>query len=642
MTANFKLSLPTDIPWTRRCVSPDMLALKPCSGDRPLRWRSSIAVFEYEPAEEDQNFPNTTISYLKITCSITGYQEDPKEIGLNYKGLHNYWKDRPGIDNYVNALQKYYACYGAVLEVVVCSEHAGLAELQPYFLDFEPKKRELYEAATDTRERQSRSAEALNLTKSAGNTQSLEIYDIDMGGGGQSQQGSFAGTGGGYSVQYPNGQWGTKRINADESMSSRSWDVGEEKRNTFSYTTQVSQLYHQLDSYHLGTNRALFFLLPRPHTLETEHTFVNGLRNIEGVQEFFLIVARPKDAGPFCVEAHLETGHIGKVPRTETEQLAGTTRVVFWQGQYAARPRGDDDETTVYDDADRFWNVSDDYPGYQIVNAVLTLGTPNIRDNKGGANLIDDNPHISAQTADFVKVSGKVHSGFANYWPGEDRWQEITYPFTVEITIANFGPVEHSDDTLFITARNLCCCPMRFDTNGGVVYERPMKDRVAAPLPGMGGGMSIASANRFRTEFKNAILDGSNDPRFRYDTPIRLHETDFAARALAIAVRNVENVKLRDLAGLPEAIRRKLAPLRQDLHMGALLSMPFEMQRDLFGLDFEETLQLRRAISGIDHRPEDIRRSWLTEQQIAYLYARADGQPGRGAASGGEDDAAAV
>ena len=32
--------------------------------------------------------------------------------------------------------------------------------------------------------------------------------------------------------------------------------------------TRLMQMYHQLDSYHLGTNRAIFFMLPRPHIVQ--------------------------------------------------------------------------------------------------------------------------------------------------------------------------------------------------------------------------------------------------------------------------------------------------------------------------------------------------------------------------------------
>ena len=156
--SNFKLSLPTDIPWVRKCVSTDMLERNLCADKAPPRWRSSIAVFEYEPEAENQTYDGMVITYLKVSCTITGYQEHAKEIGLDRKGVRSYWEHSPAIENYLNVLEAYYPCYGAVLEVAVGPENEKETALDdyPYFLDFEPKKRELYELVTDTGETMSR------------------------------------------------------------------------------------------------------------------------------------------------------------------------------------------------------------------------------------------------------------------------------------------------------------------------------------------------------------------------------------------------------------------------------------------------------------------------------------------------------
>jgi hypothetical protein len=103
MTTSFKLNLPTDIQWKRKCVS-DAVSW--------YRWRSPIAVFEYEPKEENQTYEGMRISYLKVSNTITGYQENPKEIGVDRRGTRSYWADQPGIDNYLNTLEAYYPCYG--------------------------------------------------------------------------------------------------------------------------------------------------------------------------------------------------------------------------------------------------------------------------------------------------------------------------------------------------------------------------------------------------------------------------------------------------------------------------------------------------------------------------------------------------
>src|SRR6267154_903105 len=325
--SNFKLNLPTDIPWERICVTEDMIDPKLCDDRLPAKWQTSLAVFKYRPEEENQLYPKYTITYLKVTATITGYQPLDKEIQgtINWHGVNI--ATIPGLSDLLNS---YNPCHGAILQVVVGPhgnrDNIALADY-PFFLDFEPKKRELYELATDTKEKQSRSIESLNLTKSTGTTQSTEILDVDMGGGGFGMQSTYAGTGGGFNYTAPNGQWGTKRLNAEEGMASRSSDVGQEKRETFSFSTQISQMYHLLDSYHLGTNRVVFFIQPRPHTLEEPSGFVRGPRPVDGIQEFFLIVAQPKRQEDFCVSLRLDTSHLTKTPIMDFERKSETTSI---------------------------------------------------------------------------------------------------------------------------------------------------------------------------------------------------------------------------------------------------------------------------------------------------------------------------
>jgi hypothetical protein len=325
--SNFKLSLPTDIPWERICVTEDMIDRAICDARLPPKWQTSLAVFKFRPDDLDQLYPNYWITYLKITATITGYQPVDKEIQgkINWDGVNV--ATIPGLTELLNS---YNPCHGAILQVMVGpTDDARSVELDdyPFFMDFEPKKREMYELATDTKEKQSRSIEAVNVTKSAGNTQSMEVFDIDMGGGGFGAQGSYAGTGGGFSYTAPNGQWGTKRMNAEEGMTSRSTDSGTEKRETFSFSTQISQMYHLLDSYHLGTNRAIFFVQPRPHTLEEPSGFVRGPRPVEGMQEFFMVVALPRAQRDFCVAVRLDTSHLTTIPIMDYDRKSVSTSI---------------------------------------------------------------------------------------------------------------------------------------------------------------------------------------------------------------------------------------------------------------------------------------------------------------------------
>jgi len=90
MTTAFKLSLPTDIPWERVCVTEDMLDRVVCDVELPPKWQSSIAVFKYVPADEYQSLPPYKITYLKVTVTITGYQPLDDEIQgtINWDGVN--------------------------------------------------------------------------------------------------------------------------------------------------------------------------------------------------------------------------------------------------------------------------------------------------------------------------------------------------------------------------------------------------------------------------------------------------------------------------------------------------------------------------------------------------------------------------
>jgi hypothetical protein len=77
-----------------------------------------------------------------------------------------------------------------------------------------------------------------------------------------------------------------------EDSSKTHTETSRDLRETRGTETEINQLYNLLSSYHIGTNRALFLMLPRPHTMQPtdRRTFVRGLRIIEGIQDFFLVI----------------------------------------------------------------------------------------------------------------------------------------------------------------------------------------------------------------------------------------------------------------------------------------------------------------------------------------------------------------
>jgi hypothetical protein len=471
--SNFKLSLPTDIPWERICVTEDMMDRRICDERLPAKWQTSLAVFKYRPDEANQLYPNYWITYLKVTATITGYQPLDKEIQgkINWNGVNI--ATIPGLTDLLNS---YNPCHGAILQVIVGPterhEDAPLAEY-PFFLDFEPKKRELYELATDTKEKQSRSIESVNVTKSAGTTQSMEVFDIDMGGGGGGGQVTVFGTGGGFNYNAPHGQWGTKRMNAEEGLSARTTEVGDEKRETFSFTSQISQMYHQLDSYHLGTNRAVFFIQPRPHTLEEPSGFVRGPRPVEGIQEFFLIVAQPREYEDFCVAVRLDTSHLTRIPIMDYERKSVSTSIATANAPVATE-HDIPAENIVGARACFLWecwdvhyqcyrteardNVTFDAPtGYRIesYNDLIneaTHGSTSVVVTPNGATLninVEAHGHICYEGSEVcVDCPDTIQE-----WAGHARRQ-------VQVNLVSTTPTKKvgEQEVLMVTTRGLCCC----------------------------------------------------------------------------------------------------------------------------------------------------------------------------------------
>lgn len=179
-------------------------------------------------------------------------------------------------------------------------------ENYPHIIDFEPKRRDLYQAATEAGEVLTGSRSALSTTKALTHTESTEnSVSFDAGVKAVVPIPEFP-IGVDASVK-------TKQTNkeTDQDQWTVQTDASRERRETQGTTTQLSQMYNLLTGYHAGTNRASFLSLARPHVLQPTdfRTFIQGLRAIEGMQDYFFIVSRPKEIEGLCIEASLETGN---------------------------------------------------------------------------------------------------------------------------------------------------------------------------------------------------------------------------------------------------------------------------------------------------------------------------------------------
>jgi hypothetical protein len=303
------LTPPQDITWTRLAFSRDMIDTN--FGDLAFspKWRSSLAVYFYIVPEEEtaDAYLNSRIVYLKLTCSITGW--NPSE------GLHAVKKEAEEADQ-LDDLQRslwdvitssgwvstYWPCWGAIMQIAVYPRNPdGVApDDYPYILDFEPKKRELFESVTEGSEVLSGTTDATSITKG-----STSVRSTEYGGGGSFGIGSI-----GASASF-------SKTKSDTTIDQKTTDTSREARETLSRTTTSSQMYQLFNGYHLGTNRAVFVVQPRPHTVtssdQIEGSLINGERKLEGLQDVFLVVHMPRSLDGFCIQAGLDTGHLATV-----------------------------------------------------------------------------------------------------------------------------------------------------------------------------------------------------------------------------------------------------------------------------------------------------------------------------------------
>ena len=299
------LAPPLDITWTRMAFARDMVDTD--FGDFTFgpRWRSSLAVYYYRVLEEEtaDTYPNSRIVYLKFTCSITGYNPSEtlaksKKVAEESGALDDLQRSTWEVVAASGWSSKYWPCLGAIMQLAVYpSDATGVApDDYPYILDFEPKKREMYEAVTEGGEFLSGSTEKTEITK--GNT---SVSGTEFGG---KVGGSLFGIGASASA---------KHSSSDTTINQNTTDTSREARETLSRTTQSSQMYQLFNGYHLGSNRAMFVIAPRPHIVsgqdQTDFNLVDGERKLEGVQEVFVVVHLPKSLPGFCIQAGLDTGH---------------------------------------------------------------------------------------------------------------------------------------------------------------------------------------------------------------------------------------------------------------------------------------------------------------------------------------------
>jgi hypothetical protein len=322
----------------------------------------------------------------------------------------------------------------------------------PHIIDFEPKTRDLYQGATEHGEILTASNSLVKTSKSFGQTESTETginlgakYSptVELPGGVKVSEYEVAG-----SLSH---KWGSTTTDS----SNVEIDSSRERREMNSTTTNLTQMYNLLTGYHSGTNRATFLMLPRPHVLQPtdRRTFVQGLRIIEGVQEFFLIVHRPRNVEGLCVEATLDTGHMQTyVPELNVPPIYDS-KSLFWNVQQYAEP----------DRVKEFSETQKAPDGWVIDLSKGTEGHPGVRESKRNDNRQKEETlrgyNYRAFDSTTAVVSGRIK--------GEDVGAILDH--TYEIFLRSERPSPPTDNrplpiVKFLTAsRSLSACFLSHD-----------------------------------------------------------------------------------------------------------------------------------------------------------------------------------
>jgi hypothetical protein len=511
--------------------------------------------------------------------------------------------ERDGIDGLVVRVADGSA---SLVEVTVFVAHEVPVSLNdyPHIIAFEPKMRDLYQAATDSGEVLTASKSGLSTDKTLAHIDSTES---SMSAGVKLGVPIAEGVAGEIS-----GSVSRKRTDTDEDRWTVQTDASRERRETQGTTTQLSQMYNLLTGYHAGTNRATFLMLPRPHVLQpTDHrTFIQGLRVIEGVQEFFLVVARPPGMDGLCIEAHLETGHFpeGEDP-IEPEPEFDEDAEEFTLTAHADGGRFSSDCTNLQDSPLATFNIAGDKvidrrpnrkdgqtgdPGHPGVREIANASNTQANDS-----LADYNYRALSDTS--VGVFGRI-CGRRSLFDPEDAEFNRTYRVLTRSPNPKPGGEPHVPPTnLIITARDLCVCirsaepcPEIFPVTprprpwpDWVVDELVLDVRAKIAL----GASRTPAVKELMSKIQSAMLTTWRLPR-RYPTgEIGLLETDFFKHQLRGSLTPDQlRTRSADLPALPEAVRRALG---YDMTLSELLDLDLGTFAQRTGLEVAEAAKVR-------------------------------------------------
>src|SRR5205085_1074316 len=436
------------IPWKVIAASRDMMDVTYNNDAYPYIWRSSLALSVFEPSE---NLPaglcNQKLAFVKVTCSITGYQ--PREG--EGEGTQVVFPNLPQ-EELERVFTEYWGCYGVLLNVAILplGPHPPNFRDYPHILDFLPKSRELVRPVALPGEVLTASTSSLKLDRGLTTTQKDETQVGIKGGYAAGQSGGWNVEG---NIQHT---WGS----STEAKSETEVGGGAERRLTSGYSSSVDHLYSLLTGYHAGTNRAAFIMLPRPFLEEPtdRRTFALGLRVIEGVQEFVLVVSRPATMRGLCIEASLDTAHFpeqvahDRQPAQYETRDASFTTIVFAPGSVFAgwgtqTVRLEDSPSATFHTPDG-WVIDRFAPGGGVEETANRSSTT--------ANVSLQAYHVGVVDDRTVRVTGQLRG--RNWATDAESIFTRDYVVHMRSEAESVAATQHVSTSMLTTSRHLSAC----------------------------------------------------------------------------------------------------------------------------------------------------------------------------------------
>lgn len=494
----------------------------------------------------------------------------------------------------------------------------------PHIIDFEPKRRDLYQAATEVGEVLTGSRSTLTTGKSLTHTESTE-NSIDFGAKATTVPTSTSPAAGEFSISTAQ-----KNTETDQDQWSVQTDASRERRETQGTTTQLSQMYNLLTGYHAGTNRSVFLSLARPHVLQPtdRRTFVQGLRAIEGMQDYFLIVSRPKEIEGICIETSLETGHFpdnAQIDEVENE---------YFESFQDFECTGFADNSTFFENCERFlcvhtidsgdkdWVIDQRASRKRQANTGeingwddLHPGIAELEDNSNDQanDTLDDYSYQAISETSF-EVKGRI-CGARTQGP-KARFRRSYRVFTRSSQPKkNHQESSAEIGSLFITSRKLCTCiksgecievfpvpsppPKEApDTIDFIVDEPKIRINKALITQHARGQNRTPIAKEFLSQVKVALTRSSNSPsRHPLEDKVGFLESDYFKNQIKNRLpKEYLKTPLSKVPGLPSEVIKALGPY---LTVNQALSIDLARFTRRTGLNAQEAAKVRHLLLGI-------------------------------------------